>query len=119
MATLNIGMRVNRAITGATTVGINAMAVVTYASNAHGMNSSGSGVSPAWVTGSGTVGSTEGHTPVVTGQIQTRFFGPSQAVPLSFTTTVQLLTQGGGNWEKTSTTITWTLQSGVELINTQ
>ena len=118
MATLNIGMRVNRAITGATTVNVNATAIVTYASNSHGMTSNNSSVSAGWRNGGLDVDAFEGHTPVITGQLQNRFFGPSQVVPASFTTTAEILVFNG-NWVKQATTITWVLQSGVELINTQ
>lgn len=100
MATLNIGMKVNRAITGATTVNANAYAMVTYLP------------APLSISGgssSGTVG--------VAPSPMTRYFGPGQSIPSTFDMTCII------GWA-TTTTITGTaimrysLQSGVELINT-
>lgn len=99
MATLNIGLKVNRAITGATTVNANAYAMVTY--------------SPSFA-GTVVAGGT-GYTGLAATPI-TRFFGPGQSIPASFTTTSRI---GEAGSVAASTTTTWSLQSGVELINTQ
>lgn len=103
MATLNIGLKVNRAITAATTVTANAYAMVTYTPSLTVPNLSGTGIDQTY-----------GLSPMPI----LRFFGPSQSIPASFTTTLPVGTDmTSGN--TTSTTITWTLLSGVELINTQ
>jgi len=98
MATINIAMKVNRAITGATTVNANCYAMVTYNPTTP---SHGSGVNTS--------------TLVVAPPI-TRHFGPGQSIPASFTTT--LISQLNSGTFSTGT-MTWQLQSGVELINTQ
>ena len=105
MATLNIGMKVNRAITGATTVNANAYAMVTYSAGAFPALGTPP-VSSAYVG----IGSNQ------QGNVITRYFGPSQSIPASFTT--QWAYFDGGPSRITST-ITWSLLSGVELINTQ
>lgn len=100
MATLNIGMKVNRAITGATTVTANAVAAVTYSPT-----SAAGALSPSPATNTVT-----GYPPI------TRFFGPGQSIPASFNvtgigyTSAPTYTSGGS--------ITYSLLSGVELINT-
>jgi hypothetical protein len=114
MATLNIGLKVNRAITGATTVNVNAVAYVTYAANNHSL----AGVTQNWES-NGQQYTGQGLTPLPTGQVCNRVFGPSQAVPASFTTSVPLMTYNGFSWVRTNQTVTWSLLSGVELINTQ
>lgn len=100
MATLNIGMKVNRAITGATTVVANGYAQVTYSP------------SIAFPAFSGT------QFAVIALALMpiTRSFGPSQAVPASFTTTIPTIYAGSNT--ATNTAVTWTLISGFELINT-
>ena len=99
MATLNIGMKVNRAITGATTVNANAYAMVTYNATAIG-------------TGGANVNAILSVAPAVT-----RYFGPGQSIPSTFTSPAYTSTNGAGAY--TVSNITYTLQSGVEIINTQ
>lgn len=101
MATLNIGMKVNRAITGATTVNLNSYAMVTYSAGAHGVSNPQSSQIDA--------------TPQ--GQVITRTFGPSQSIPSSFTTPFDYYSSPSGT--KVTSSITWTLLSGVEISNTQ
>lgn len=91
MATLNIGMKVNRAITGATTVTANAVAVVSY---------QGGQVGGASTTMSGLQGTTV-----------LRVFGPGQSIPASYTGTFK-----DGNGQVHS--VTFSLLGGFELINT-
>lgn len=99
MATLNIGMKVSRAIGGATTVNANAMAIVYY-------HFSGvSGNTPQSFNGPPAL------QPVV------RVFGPGQSIPASFTTVSTFYGQAGN--APLNLTLNWSLQSGVELINTQ
>ena len=99
MATLNIGMKVNRAITGVTTVNANAYAMVTYMAGAFTSLPSGASNqsydAPALIT---------------------RHFGPGQSIPASFTQTFTAFINSGG--ASVAGTITYSLQSGVELINT-
>lgn len=100
MATLNVGMKVNRAIAGGTTVTANAYAMVSY--------------SPSfYITGpgGGSFGGASGFTPIV------RYFGPGQSIPASFTTTYPAALTNVGSSALTGT-VTWSLLSGVELINT-
>lgn len=99
MATLNIGMKVNRAISGADTVSANAYAMVTYR--------------PTNIDFSGNVGDFGGaaNAPVIT-----RYFGPEQSIPATFVTGIALTGAGGFTG---STTVTYALLSGVELVNTQ
>jgi hypothetical protein len=116
MATLNIGLKVNRAITAATTVNANAYAMVTYAANTNNLTISNGD----WRGASGETlynGPNIQATP--NGQVCTRYFGPSQSVPASFTTTVPINSYNGFSYAKINITITWSLQGGVELINTQ
>jgi hypothetical protein len=110
MATLNIGMKVNRAITGATTVNANAYAMVTYQCNSTSWTSGPSGPQ----TSGNNISTDISSEP--TGQIQTRYFGPAQAIPASFTVTRSVIISGPS---KSSYTVTWALVSGVELVNTQ
>lgn len=84
----NTSLKVNRAITGATTVALNSYAIVTY-----GPNSSAPSINI----------STAPNAPI------TRYFGPSQSIPATFTTTAYD--------NATSSTLTWGLLSGVEFIN--
>jgi hypothetical protein len=103
MATLNIGLKVNRAITGATTVNANATAIVTYLSGVHNVIN--------------TLGvSTRLEPAPPQGRVVVRVFGPGQSVPASFT--------GSFKYDNDTTafatgTVTYSLLSGVELINTQ
>lgn len=87
----NTTTKVNRAIFGATTVNSNSYAVVDYICTA---NTS--------VTNNNSIN----------GFIQ-RYFGPGQSVPSSFTAAIQAV-----SGSTTPTTGTYTLQSGVEFINT-
>lgn len=84
----NTSLKVNRAISAATTVNANCYAVVTY-----GPNSSAPSINI----------STAPNAPI------TRYFGPSQSIPLTFTTTAYD--------NATASTLTWGLLSGVEFIN--
>lgn len=94
MATLNIGMKVNRAISGATTVTANAYAMVTYLAGPD---------SDTFNAGA------------PQGEMSTRYFGPGQSIPASFTSQYRCANSAGS---VALHTITWSLQSGVELINT-
>lgn len=98
MATLNIGLKVNRAITGATTVNTNSYAIVSY--QGAGGSASGSGFQGA--------GGGPG--------IVTRYFGPGQSIPNTFSDVVA--------YYSTTTSViavsaTFTLLGGVEFSNTQ
>lgn len=84
----NISLKVNRAISGVTTVAANCYAIVTY-----GPNSSAPSTNI----------STAPNAPI------TRYFGPAQSIPLTFTTTAYD--------NATASTLTWGLLSGVEFIN--
>jgi hypothetical protein len=105
MATLNIGMKVNRTITGATTVNANATVIATYLAN-------GFGTTPAATYGDSSFLNHPQGTPMV------RVFGPAASVPASFTSTIHLPATNP-NVNSVAVTVTWTLLSGVELINTQ
>lgn len=108
MATLNIGMKVNRAITGATTVNANAYAMVTYSCNADPTGGILVNEQTTYMNSS------------PQGQVITRYFGPAQSIPATFTTAVRYSPGGNVNSEVfTSRNKTWTLLSGVELVNTQ
>ncbi len=97
MATLNVALKVNRAITGATTVNANSVVIATYA-----YSSSTNAIS------AGNMGPTS---------IVTRYFGPGQSVPSSFTSLTPTTINTGNPYQTVTTT--WTLQGGVELSNTQ
>ena len=99
MATLNIGMKVNRAISAATTVNANAYAMVTYI--------------PGVINGSLAGASSQSFSPPA---LITRYFGPGQAIPLTFNQTFTGYVNSSSVFA--NSTITYTLQSGVELINT-
>lgn len=99
MATLNISMRVNRAITGATTVTANACAFVTYQYSF--ASSTNSGADSAYSYPS----------------VIHRTFGPGQAIPSSITTQVGDVIGNGS--PKGTCSVTYNLVSGFELINTQ
>lgn len=118
MATLNIGLKVNRAITGATTVNANATVIATYVCTSHPIALS-SGASWRDTDNQNDVPSQISTFAPQVGQSMVRIFGPSASVPASFTTSVPWPRYFLGAWSKSTTTITWTLQSGVELINTQ
>jgi hypothetical protein len=91
----NVSLKVNRAITGATTVAANCYAEVSY--------------NPTSITSSG---STSGQ--IATSAIPiTRIFGPAQSIPATFTSSVFIATTGSS----ISLDVTYTLQSGVEFIN--
>lgn len=98
MATLNIGMKVNRVISGATTVNANAMAVVTYTVSSM----------------SGTLSGAQG---LIAVPPVTRFFGPGQSIPGSFTSGIGGANNSGYNISAYGSA-TYALVSGVELINT-
>lgn len=95
-------LRVNRAITGATTVASNGFVTATYRS------SSTSNASPAAAT-----------TGTVTFQNVIRFFGPNQSVPATFSQVevIYQVNQGSTAISQLSTTMTYTLISGVEFVN--
>ena len=95
------GAKVNRAISGATTVNANCYAEVDYES---GGNS---------IAGT-TQGSDTPNTPQ--GEITTRTFGPAQSIPATFTTIVWHYQSGGAGVPNVPVSITWTLLSGVEWI---
>lgn len=101
MATYNTGMKVNRAITGATTVTANSYAVVTYVRTNQVLSLSLSA---------------DGYFSRDDAAI-TRSFGPGQSIPASFTVAGQTYIRGSGSLEN-SVTSTYTLQSGYEIINT-
>lgn len=101
MATLNIGMKVNRAITGATTVTANSYAIVTYGLQYVG--NSGLSSSGTWVS----------YQPELT-----RYFGPGQSIPSTFTVASSIQWTTGGS-VLAQTNVTYGILSGVELINTQ
>lgn len=105
MATLNIGMKVNRAITGATTVNANAYAIVTYSV----------GVTPLGFNAGVSSGAYGGAVSGMQNNIITRYFGPGQSIPASFTQSFKYVSQAGTD---ATSSITWSILSGVELINT-
>jgi hypothetical protein len=94
---VNTTLKVNRAITGATTVNANCYAVVTY------NVTSISAFSANAVTGA----TSNGIPPV------SRYFGPSQSIPATFTS---LVARFNGATQETAN-YTYSLQSGVEFIN--
>lgn len=102
MATLNVAMKVNRAITGATTVGANCFAVVTYTCT--GTNITGGGSNAAF---------TGAIAPTIT-----RFFGPSQAIPATISAPVYEAIQSN-NFLVFRINGSYSLSSGVEIVNTQ
>lgn len=108
---------VNRAITGATTVSAASYVVATYSSS----YAVWGGFNPG--TQGGTRGSTApdnaafAYNPqqaVDVGDIKTRYFGPGQSVPSTFTTSVPYKASSSS---VINNTITWTLQGGVEFTN--
>lgn len=95
----NTTLKVNRAITGATTVNSNSYAIVDYK-----------------CTSFGTWGSLNSNAiPPFISEHRTRYFGPAQSIPGTYTETIVYAIATG---TPTTTTITFTLQSGVEFINT-
>lgn len=92
----NTSLKVNRAISAATTVNANCYAVITYQKTGVLLGSSGGGLE---------YGS-------LNNDVVTRYFGPSQSIPATFTTTnartdaPTFFVQG-----------TYTIMSGVEFIN--
>lgn len=99
MATLNVGMKVNRAITGATTVSANAFAIVTFDPVANQTGSIGNANSPTSMVSI------------------TRFYGPLQSIPSSISIFNGNQFGSGGAILGTVST-TYSLRSGVEIINT-
>lgn len=97
MATLNIGMKVNRSISGATTVNPNAIAVVTY--NLTGVPSPNLGVSIGFGVQQDVI----------------RTYGPGQAIPSSFSAPIVFANNAG---IVSTVSVTYSLVSGFELINT-
>lgn len=97
----NTSTKINRAITGATTVTASGHAIVTYA--AGGDTHSGAGYNT-------TFGSPQGS-------VITRHFGSGQTVPATFTTTIFSYVPGGAGTPNSPVNVTWTLLSGVEYIN--
>lgn len=92
----NTTLKVNRAISGADTVSANAYAIITYVLTAI----SGTLTNQSGVGGSSSI---------------TRYFGPGQSIPASFVGKIPVV-----NSTPQSAVIdgTFTLQSGVEFINT-
>ncbi len=106
MATLNIGIKVNRVITGADTVSAGAYAMVDYKCGGHGLDDG-----DLLSTNNGF----QGISALPQGSIHTRHFGPGATIPATFTTSYSYFDTAG----TTQTgTLTWTLIGGVELINT-
>lgn len=97
----NTSTKINRAISGSSTVTANGHAIVTY--SAGGDAHSGAGYN-------GSFGSPQGSVIV-------RHFGPGQSIPATFTTTIFAFVPGGAGTPNSATTVTWTLLSGVEYIN--
>jgi hypothetical protein len=98
MATLNVGMKINRAITGATTVNANCYAMVTYYLSAIPTNTSLANLDYAL--------------PPIT-----RVFGAGQSIPSSISVPTYARWDGAGN-PFPILNFTFSLQGGVELINT-
>ena len=91
----NTTLKVNRAISGADTVSSNAYAIVTYVlTSVSGTLSNQSGVG-----GSSDI---------------TRYFGPGQSIPASFVAQIPVVSSSASS----SISGTYSLQSGVEFINT-
>jgi len=96
----NTSLKVNRAISGATTVNANSYAIVTYSA----------GAAPSV----GAANTQNPHNTSPQAEISERYFGPGQSIPATFTTTFSYYS--GAN-AYTTASITWTLLSGVEFIN--
>ncbi len=88
----NTSLKVNRAISGATTVNANCYAVVEYYSSGYVQNGGGGATTPI---------------------IATRHFGPLQAVPLNFTIELDPDVNNAGPIAE----LRYVLLSGVEFIN--
>ena len=88
----NSTLKVNRAITGATTVASNGYAIVSYRCTSYVINTGS--VAAIWQ-------------PLVE-----RHFGPSQSIPASFTSGSATITSTN------QATLTYSLESGVEFVNT-
>ena len=96
MATVTkASIKVNRAISGATTVGSNCYAIVTYLPS-----------------GTGSVGSGDF---AVTSYIE-KYFGPGQSIPA--TISVYSIRQAGTGSNQSNVSVSYSLSSGVEFINT-
>jgi len=98
-------LNVSAAVTGAVTVAANSYVVITYVSTV---------TTPSSITSSGVQIDNAFHGGLQN-QIITRYFGPSQSVPSTFTTTFQYV--DAANTQQNGT-LTWTLQSGVQFTNT-
>jgi len=99
MATYNIGMKVGRSVTAGMVVSSNGYAVADYkAGNA------------AWTP--------EYPVSTVQGSVIQRSFGPNQTIPNTFTTTYIFYTSSLSSVVSAQGTITWTLLSGYEIVNT-
>lgn len=90
--------KVNRAISGATTVNANCYAMVTYIATSF----------------TGGIASTQ-ESSIVPPPI-TKYFGPGQSIPNTFTSPVYVLKGSPAPYFSTSD-ITYTLSSGVEMVN--
>jgi hypothetical protein len=93
----NTTLKVNRAISGATTVNANCYAEVTYSPSAYGSNPAPANTYAAALP------------PI------TKIYGPGQSITLTFTSVIALSWIGFGPAQ--TTTVTYSLQSGVEFIN--
>jgi hypothetical protein len=94
MSTFSTNLKVFRAITGATTVNTNSYAICTYIASAYTIVTDGA----------------RGYENVIT-----RYFGPSQSIPASFSQTMYPQQSSGAP----QGTVTYTLSGGVEFANTQ
>lgn len=95
----NTTLKVNRTITGATTVNANCYAIITYVPTSTNFS----------------VANTSNDIKLSDDSL-TRYFGPADSIPGTFTTTGMSLKFSAGTIH--SYLITWTLLSGVEFINT-
>lgn len=91
----NTTLKVNRAISGADTVSANAYAIITYVLTA---------ISGTIANQSGVGGSSD----------ITRYFGPGQSIPASFVAQLPVVSSTASG----SINGTYSLQSGIEFINT-
>jgi hypothetical protein len=98
MATVNIGIKVSRTITATTTVAAGAYVIADYV-----------------LTSAMSASSSTGEH-ILTPGVITRHFGPGATVPATFTTPMLGVTVSGN--PMTTYDATYTLSSGVELINT-
>jgi len=96
----NTSLKVNRAISGATTVSANCYAVVTYSMKTD--------------YAAANYNNNAAYYGVGQGQILERYFGPAQSIPATFTVNINFV---DGSNAPTSGTVSYTLLSGVEFIN--